>query len=194
VPAALPVKTLKDLIAHVKANPKSTSFGSYGNGTSAHIQGTLLNMQAGLDMTHVPYKGSAPLITDLIGGQVTAAFVDAASLAPHIAGGKIRLLGVTGTARNKIAADVPTMLEMGYKDYEPYGWFGLFMPAGTPADIVNKFSTEAARILRSAEGAGRIESLGLAPVGNTPAQFAKTVRDDAALYERIIRAADIRID
>lgn len=195
VPASLPVQNLKEFVAHVKAHPKTTTFGSYGNGTSAHIQGSLLNMQAGLDMVHVPYKGSAPLITDAIGGQVTAAFIDAASLAPHLKGGKLKVLAVTGSQRNKqLAPDTPTMLELGFKDFEPYGWFGMFMPAGTPADIVNKFATEAARVLRAPENTQRIEGLGLAPVGNTPQQFAKTVRDDAALYERIIRAADIRID
>lgn len=194
VPADSLAGNLRQFVALAKANPRKYSHGSYGNGTSSHIQGELLKMQAGIDTVHVPYKGSAPLITDLLGGQLTAAFVDSASIAPHLKGGKVKVLAVTGTKRNRLLPDVPTFAELGYKDFEPVGWFGMFMPAGTPAAVVNKFAAQAARTLRQPQAQARIEGLGLAPVGNTPQEFARTVRGDAALYARIIQATNIRID
>lgn len=194
VPTSMPVKDLKEFVALMKANPGKHSFGSYGIGTSAHIQGSLLNMQAGLDLVHVPYKGSAPLVTDMLGGQLSAAFIDAATLTPHLKTGKIRVLAVTGSRRNQVVPEVKTMAEHGYKDFEPYGWFGMFMPAGTPPAVVAKFNAEAARALHAPEATKRIESLGLAVVGNSPEEFSRTVREDAALYGRIIRAANIRLD
>ena len=151
-------------------------------------------MQAGLDILHVPYKGSAPLIVDLLGGQVTAGFVDAATLAPHLKTGKFRVLAATGSQRSRLLPDVPTFAELGFKDFEPYGWFGMFMPGGTPSAVVAKFSDEAARVLRLPQHKARIEALGLTPVGNKPQEFARTVRGDAALYAKIIKAARITID
>ncbi len=194
VPSSMPVKNVKEFIALMKANPGKHSFGSYGIGTSAHIQGSLLNMQAGLDLVHVPYKGSAPLVTDMLGGQLSSAFIDAATLTPHLKTGKIRVLAVTGSRRNQVVPEVMTMAEHGYKDFEPYGWFGMFMPAGTPRDVVAKFNAEAARALHAPEATARIQALGLSVVGNSPQEFERTVRDDAALYGRIIRAANIRLD
>lgn len=194
VPADSLASNLRQFIALAKTNPRRFSNGSFGTGTSSHIQGELLKMQTGIDVVHVPYKGSAPLITDLLGGQVTSAFVDSASIAPHLKSGKLRVLGVTGTKRNRLVPEVPTMAEHGFKDFEPVGWFGMFMPAGTPAPVVNKFSAEVARILRQPQAQAKVEGLGLTPVGNTPQEFARTVRSDHGLYARIIKAANIRID
>jgi tripartite-type tricarboxylate transporter receptor subunit TctC len=194
VPADSLASNLRQFIALAKTNPRRFSNGSFGTGTSSHIQGELLKMQTGIDVVHVPYKGSAPLITDLLGGQVTSAFVDSASIAPHLKSGKLRVLGVTGTRRNRLVPEVPTMAEQGFKDFEPVGWFGMFMPAGTPAPVVNKFSAEVARILRQPQAQAKVEGLGLTPVGNTPQEFARTVRSDYGLYARIIKAANIRID
>ena len=194
VPADSLASSLRQFIALAKTNPRRYSNGSFGTGTSSHIQGELLKMQAGIDIVHVPYKGSAPLITDLLGGQVTSAFVDSASIAPYLKTGKLRVLGVTGTKRNRLVPEVPTMAEQGFKDFEPVGWFGMFMPAGTPAPVVNKFSAEVARILRQPQAQAKVEGLGLMPVGNTPQEFARTVRSDHGLYARIIKAANIRMD
>jgi tripartite-type tricarboxylate transporter receptor subunit TctC len=194
VPADSLASNFRQFVAITKATPRRYSYGSYGNGTSAHIQGELLKMQAGLDLQHVPYKGSAPLIVDLLGGQVTAGFVDAATLAPHLKGGRLRVLAATGAHRSRLLPDVPTFAELGFKEFEPYGWFGLFMPAGTPPAVVAKFSEEAARVLKQPQHKARVEALGLTPVGNKPQEFARTVRGDSALYAKIIKAAGITLD
>lgn len=194
VPADSLAANVRQYVALAKANPRRYSYGSYGNGTSSHIQGELLKMQTGIDVVHVPYKGSAPLITDLLGGQLTSAFVDSASIAPHLKAGKVKALAVTGTQRNRLVPDVPTFMELGFKDFEPVGWFGMFMPAGTPPAVISKFSSEAARILKLPASRTRIEGLGLNPVGNTPQEFARTVRGDAALYARIIKATNVRME
>jgi tripartite-type tricarboxylate transporter receptor subunit TctC len=193
VPTDSPAANLKDFVAMVKSNPGKYNFGSYGAGTSSHIQGSLFNLQAGLDMTHVPYKGAAPLVNDLLGGQLTAAFVDSATASPHLKSGKFKVLAVTGANRNKLLPDVPTFSELGYHSFEPYGWFGLFMPVGVPAHVLKRFSDEAMRILHQPEIVARIEALGLAPVGNTPEEFAHTVHTDAALYARIIKDTKIAL-
>ncbi|HSV36065.1 MAG TPA: tripartite tricarboxylate transporter substrate binding protein [Ramlibacter sp.] len=194
VPADSLAANFRQFVAITKASPRRYSYGSYGNGTSAHIQGELLKMQAGLDIQHIPYKGSAPLIVDLIGGQVTAGFVDAATLAPHLKTGKVRVLAATGSQRSRLLPEVPTFAELGFKDFESYGWFGMFMPAGTPPAVVMKFSDEAARILKQPQHKARVEGLGLTPVGNKPQEFARTVRGDSALYAKIIKAAHITMD
>jgi tripartite-type tricarboxylate transporter receptor subunit TctC len=192
VPLDSPAKNLKDFVAQVKSNPGKHNFGSYGAGTSSHIQGSLLNMQAGLDLVHVPFQGSAPLITNLVGGQLASAFVDSASIRPHLQ--KIRPLAVTGTQRMPGLPDVPTFQELGYKSFEPYGWFGVLAPAATPAPVVQKLSDEVNRILKMPDITARIEALGLFPAGNTPAEFGKIMRDDAAIYARIIKDANIRLN
>jgi tripartite-type tricarboxylate transporter receptor subunit TctC len=194
VPSDSLASSLRQWVALTKTSPRRYSYGSFGNGTSSHIQGELLKLQTGADITHVPYKGSAPLITDLLGGQLASAFVDAASLAPHLKSGRVRVLASTGPRRSRLLPEVPTFVELGFKDFEPLGWFGMFMPAGTPRSVVDKFSTEAARILKQPAATARVEGLGLTPVGNRPEEFARTVRNDAALYARIIKAANIRME
>ncbi|HSV45787.1 MAG TPA: tripartite tricarboxylate transporter substrate binding protein [Ramlibacter sp.] len=194
VPADSLASDMRQFVALAKANPRKYSYGSYGNGTSSHLQGELFKLQTGVDIVHVPYKGSAQLITDLLGGQVSASFVDSGSIAAHLKSGKLKILAVTGNRRSPLVPDVQTMTELGFKDFEPMGWFGMFMPAGTPAAVVNKFAAAAARIVRQPQAQARIQGLGLIPVGNTPPEFARTVRSDSALYGRIIKAANIRIE
>lgn len=192
VPKASPFKDLKDFIAQVKAKPRQFNYGSYGVGTSSHIQGSLLNLQAGLDLVHVPYKGAAPLLQDLRGNQLTAAFIDMATARPHL--DAMRALAVTGSKRNPALPDVPTFAELGYHSFEPTGWFGLFMPAKVPAAIATKFADEANRILRLPDVVQRIEGLGMVPGGMPTAEFAKVVRDDAGIYAKIIKDANIRLE
>jgi tripartite-type tricarboxylate transporter receptor subunit TctC len=191
VPLDSPAKTLKEFVALVKANPGKYNFGSYGAGTSSHIQGALFNQQAGVDLVHVPFQGAAPLVTNLIGGQLSSAFVDSASARPHLA--RMQVLAVTGTQRLPALPDVPTFAELGYKSFEPYGWFGVLLPAATPAPIVQKLSDEVNRILKLPDITARIEALGLWPAGNKPADFARIMREDAAIYARIVKDANIRI-
>jgi len=192
VPASAPTSTLKEFIAAAKANPGRLNYGSYGMGTSSHIQGSLLNLQAGLDLTHVPYKGAAPLLQDLRGGQLSSAFVDMATARPHLE--YLKVLAATGARRNKTLPNVPTFAELGFQSFEPVGWFGLFMPSGVPAPITAKFTAEAARILHLPDVVARIEQLGMTPGELTGDEFAGVVRSDAAVYARIIKDANIRME
>ncbi len=191
VPLSSPAKTLKEFVDMVKAQPGKHNFGSYGAGTSSHIQGALLNMQGGLDLVHVPFAGAAPLVTNLVGGQLSAAFVDSASARAQLS--NIRPLAVTGTARMPGLPDVPSFVELGYHSYDPYGWFGVFLPAGTPAAVVSKLSDEINRILRLPDVTARIEGLGLQVGGGKPDEFAKIVQRDAGLYAKIIKEANIKL-
>jgi len=192
VPASTPANTLKEFIAAAKANPGRFNYGSYGMGTSSHIQGSLLNLQAGLDLTHVPYKGAAPLLQDLRGGQLSSAFVDMATARPHLE--YMKVLAATGTRRNKTLPNVPTFAELGFQSFEPVGWFGLFMPTGVPAPITAKFTAEASRILHLPDVVARIEQLGMTPGELKGEEFARVVKSDAAVYARIIKDANIRME
>lgn len=194
VPASSPAKTMRDFIIMAKSNPSRYNYGSYGTGTSSHIQGSLLNLQAGLDLTHIPYKGAAPLVNDLIGGQLASAFVDAATARPHLKTGSFRVLAVTGAQRMPSLPDVPTFTELGFHSYGLYGWFGLFMPSSTPKPVVNKFSNEVGKILRTPEVSAKIADLGLMVVGNKPEEFSRSVKSDAEVYAKIIKQAGITLD
>jgi len=192
VPPSTPAGTLKEFIALAKANPGKHNYGSYGMGTSSHIQGSLLNLQAGLDLTHVPYKGAAPLLQDLRGGQLSSAFIDMATARPHFE--FVKALAVTGAQRNKALPNVPTFAELGLHSFEPVGWFGLFMPAGVPPTIAAKFTAEASRIVHLPDVVARIESLGMTPGDLKGDEFARVVKSDAAVYARIIKDANIRLE
>jgi tripartite-type tricarboxylate transporter receptor subunit TctC len=192
VPLNSPASNLKDFVAQVKASPGKFNFGSYGAGTSSHIQGSLLNMQAGLDMVHVPFQGAAPLVTNMIGGQLTSAFIDSASARAHLK--SLKPLAVTGTQRMPALPDVPTFKELGYHSFDPIGWFAMFLPANTPAAIVSKYNEEANRILRQPDVIAKIEGLGLWVGGGKPEELAQIVKDDAAVYARIIKDADIKLN
>jgi tripartite-type tricarboxylate transporter receptor subunit TctC len=192
VPTSEHAGTLKEFIAAAKANPGKLNYGSYGMGTSSHIQGSLLNLQAGLDLTHVPYKGAAPLLQDLRGGQLSSAFIDMATARPHLE--YMKALAVTGPKRNKALPNVPTFAELGFHSFEPVGWFGLFTPSGVPAPIVAKFTAEASRILHLPDVVARIEALGMTPGELKGDEFTRVVKSDAAVYARIIKDANIRLE
>ena len=192
VPAATPVNSLKEFVALAKAHPGTYNFGSYGVGTSSHIQGSLLNLQAGVDLVHVPYKGAAPLLQDLKGSQLSSAFIDMATARPQLEG--FKALAVTGTQRNKVLPNVPTFAELGFHSFEPVGWFGLFMPSGVSAPVAKKFAAEARRILKLPDVMARIEALGMAPGNLTAEEFARLVRSDAQVYAKIIKDANIQVE
>lgn len=191
VPPDSPAKTMKDFVAMAKSNPEQYNFASWGPGSSAHIHGELLNQQADLDLTHIPFQGSAPVMTNLIGGQITSAFVDIPSATPHLK--SVQALAVTGPARLASLPDVPTFTELGYKSFEPRGWHGLFLPAATPQPIVQKLSAEINRILRLPDTEETIKALGMTRGGGTPEEFAAAMRTDAAIYAEIIKEADIKM-
>ena len=188
----LPINNLAEFTSLVKANPGKHSIGSYGPGTSAHLQGALLNLQSGLDLMHVPYQGGAPLVTAMVGGQLSSAFMDAGSSKQHLP--KFKLLGVTGTERLSWLPNVPTLKEQGLNSYEPMGWFGLFLPGATPKPVVDKFSAETQRILKLPDVREKIEAMGLIPGGETSDSFGKVMKSDADIYARIIRDAKITLN
>ena len=188
----LPVNNLAELIKLVKANPGKYSFGTYGPGTSAHLQGELLNLQTGMDLLHIPYQGAAPLVTAMLGGQLSTAFMDAGSSRQHIP--KFKVLGVTGSERLSWLPNVPTFKEQGLNSFEPMGWVGLLLPGATPKPVVDKFSAETQRILKLPDVREKIEAMGLIPGGETSDSFGKVMKSDADIYARIIRDAKITLN
>lgn len=194
VPASSPANTLQEFVAMVKANPGKYDYGTYGNGTTAHIYGDSFNRQAGLDLVHVPYKSSSQMIPAMIGSQLNAGFPDAASAMPHIVAGKLKPLAITGTQRYPKLPHVPTFAEAGFKGFEPYGWYGVFVPAGTPRDRVDKLSSEIARIVRTPEVASRFEGMGLTVTAIGPDAFSAEMKADSQVWGRAIKAGGIRAE
>jgi tripartite-type tricarboxylate transporter receptor subunit TctC len=194
VPASSPANSLKEFVAMVKANPGKHNYGTYGNGTTAHIFGDTFNRQASLDLVHAPFKSSSQMISDVIGGQLSAGFPDAASALPHLKSGKIKALAITGTQRYKSLPNTPTFSELGFKGFEPYGWYGVFVPAGTPKGIVNKLSAEVSRIARQPDVASRFEDMGLIAVGAGPEEFAAQMKTDAQIWGKAIKDGNIRAE
>jgi len=194
VPRDVPAKTLKEFVALAKAQPGRLQCGNYGNGTSSHMHGELFNLKAGLDLVNVPYKGAAPLINDVLGGQVSSAFVDASSANAHIKSDRIRILAITGTQRHPALPDVPTFAESGYAGFESNGWFGAFVAAKTPKPIVDKLSAEIQRIVKTPELSGRLAAMGLRPVGGPPEELAAVMARDLPRWARIVKDAHITLD
>jgi tripartite-type tricarboxylate transporter receptor subunit TctC len=179
VPQASGLKTLDELVRHVKANPGKTTYASFGIGSTAHIYGEMFNGAAGLDMAHVPYKGTAPATVDVAAGRATAGYIDFASMGPMIQGGKLLVLAVTGTQRWPQQPTVPTFGELGYPLDLP-GWAGIMAPKGTPRPIIERMSQEIAKIMQTAEGkADMLEKGGIIAVGSTPGEFADRLQRDA---------------
>jgi len=194
VPASSPAKTLAEFIALAKSRPGKLNYGTYGNGTSSHMHGELLKMAAGIQLISVPYKGAGPEVNDLLGGQLDSAFVDATSITPHLRSDRIRVLSITGTQRHPSLPEVATLGEQGLKGFESNGWFGVFLPGGTPRPIVDKLSAEVQRIVAGAELNGRLKAMGLTPVGGTPEQLQAVLNNDLPKWERIVRDARIVIE
>lgn len=192
VPDAQPVKSVKELIDLAKANPGKLPYGSFGNATTSHLYGELLKKKAGIDMTHVPYRGAAPLLNDLLGNTVTAAFADLTTAGPHIKAGKVRALAVGGEKRRTQLPDVPTLAELGFPGFEAEGWVGVFVPAGTPKDIVQKLSAELARIIASPEGVAGLEAVSLMPVGGSAEAFEAALRRDYDRWAEVVKAVGVK--
>lgn len=194
VPSNSPAKSLKEFIELAKAKPGSMQVGNYGNGTSSHIHGELLKMKTGIDLVSVPYRGAAPLMNDALGGQLSSAFVDVSSANAHLKSDRIRILAITGMRRHPALPDVPTFAELGIDGYEANGWFGTFVPKGTPAGIVEKLAGEIQRIIATPEVAARLSDMGLRPVGSTPRELADAIAVDMPRWGRVIKDAGIKLD
>ncbi len=195
VPESSPAKSVKDLIALVRNKPNGKmAYGTFGHATSSHLYSELFRKKENLDLAHVPYRGAAPLLNDLLGNQVTSAFIDYTTGSPQIEAGKLRPLAVTGEQRRSEMPDVPTMIELGYPEFGPQGWVGVFVPKGTPKPIVDKLAAELAKIIASPEGQAGLKAVRLLPVGNSPAEFAKQLKVEYGMWAEIGKAAGIRID
>ena len=194
VGAASPYKTVQELTAAAKAKPGSISFASAGNGTSQHLSGELYKGIAGLDMVHVPYKGSAPAMQDVIGGQVPMMFDTSVVAGPFIESGKVRALAVTSAKRTPQLPNVPTMAESGVSGYDLQSWQAIFAPAGTPTPILQRLQTEVAKIIMSPEIQERLGKLGMEPSAMTAEQFAAFQASEIAKWAKVIKAGNIRID
>ncbi|MCX7136852.1 MAG: tripartite tricarboxylate transporter substrate binding protein [Proteobacteria bacterium] len=190
---SLPVRSVKDLVALGKSRPGDLVYGSFGVGNLTHLAGELLRMETKMKMVHVPYKGETPAVTDLIGGQYVLLFSTSAGVFAHIKEGRLRLLATGGEKSAAAYPDAPTMAEAGFPGAGVTGWSGLAMPAGTPPEIVQKFSREAARHVKSAEMSERLTALGAEPVGSSPEEFTAFIKSEATKWSRVIREAGISL-
>jgi tripartite-type tricarboxylate transporter receptor subunit TctC len=190
---SLPVKSIPELIAYAKANPGKVSFGSAGQGASNHLSGELLNALGGIKMQHVPYKGDAPSIVDLIGGSIHVALPTTVAGLPHVRSGKLRAIGVTSAKRLDTLPDVAAVAET-LPGYEAVSWGGVMVPAGTPPEIVKRLNTEINRILKMPDVAAKLEGLGAIIVGSTPEEFDKYVKDEIAKWGKVARDNNIALD
>ncbi|WP_439670653.1 Extra-cytoplasmic solute receptor [Cupriavidus necator] len=193
-PVSTRVASVSELLSAARATPGKISYGSYGNGTSSHMHGELLRMQGDVDLTHVAYKGGTPLIQDLLGGQVSSGFVDVASGKAALNSPKIKVLAVTGARRLALLPEVPTFTELGYRDFEPNGWYGLFVPAATPKAVTDKLSAAVLAILAKPAMQTAIREQGLEPGTLEPEAFLKLMRRDAEIWGRIAANARITLD
>lgn len=188
VNASSPIQNVRQLVEEARARPDKANYGSYGNGSSAHVLGELLNRQAGIKMTHVPYKGVAPELQDLMAGNIMTAVADIGTASPLVKGGKIRPIAVTGTSRSGVLPDVQTFAEQGVPGLEPFSpWWGLFAPAQTPRAIVDRLSTEMGKIVRQPDMQSRLLGFGIDATGTTSAQGNEITRVDMARWQNIIR-------
>lgn len=191
---SVPAKTVKEFVAYAKAHPGEINYSSAGNGTSNHLAGALFNQTAGTNLVHVPYKGSAPALQDLVAGRVQAMFDLVTTSLPMISAGKVHAIAVTSAKRVPTLPDVPTIKEAGYPDYEVTAWFGLFAPAGTPEAIVARLHDETARALASPEFHAHLAKLGMEPMAGSQAEFATLVKSEAAKWSGVVKAAGIKTD
>jgi tripartite-type tricarboxylate transporter receptor subunit TctC len=191
---ALPVKSVADLIAMAKAKPDSMSYGSTGNGSSNHISMELFKSLAGVRIVHIPYKGSAPAVADLLGGQIQVMFDNAPNVLPQVKAGRLRALAQTGVTRSPVAPDLPTLVEAGVAGYELTVWFGLVAPAGTPREVIQKLNAEVLKILAMADVRERFLAQGVEPLGSTPEQFGEHIKAQMAKWDKVVRDAGVQAE
>lgn len=191
---AVPVKSVQELIAYAKANPGKLNYGSSGAATGTHLSAELFKLMTGVQMVHVPYKGGAPAVTALLGGQVQLNFATLPSVLPHVKSGRLRALGVTTTKRSPAAPEVPTIAEAGVPGYDHAPWNGMLAPARTPKAVIARLNGEVAKATHTAEMRSALLQEGAEPVGNTPEAFGTIIREETAKWAKVIRAAGIEAD
>jgi len=190
----VPAKNLGELVKLAKAKPGTVSYGSAGNGSSNHLSGELFRTSAGLQMTHVPYKGSAPALVDLLGGRITMMFDTIAQQTQNIAAGKVRALAVTGARRSPLLPEVPTAQEAGLKDFDVTIWFGVLAPAGTPAPVIDRLNREIVAVMSSEEMKKKMQADGAEARPTSPAEFSALIRQDMAKWAPVVKASGATLD
>lgn len=194
VPADTPFKTLQELLTFAKANPGKLNYGSYGAGGAAHLAAEMLGRDSGIDWVHVPYKGGAPAMADVLAGRLSAYFTNPITGMAHIRSGKIRPLATTGLERMKLLPDVPTVSESGYKGFDVVEWNGFFVPKGTPEDVIQKLSLAVKQATQAAEVQKRMSETGVEPVGNTPKEFAAFLQGQIEKWGALVKSNNIKAD
>ncbi len=190
----VPAKTVKEFIALAKSKPGEINFGSSGSGSSVHLSGELFNMAAGVKLTHVPYKGSAPAAVDLMSGQIQAMFDNLSTALPFIKAGKLRALAVTSAERSPAAPDIPTMAEAGLPECEVLSWFALVAPAKTPKDIVDRLNAATVKALADPAVKQQFAALGADPVSSTPAVLADLIKSETAKWAKVVKASGASVN
>ncbi|WP_039049317.1 Bug family tripartite tricarboxylate transporter substrate binding protein [Comamonas thiooxydans] len=190
----VPAKNVAELVALAKAQPGKLSYGSNGNGTAQHLIGTQFGNMTGAQILHVPYKGSGPLATDLLGGQISMSFDTITPVLPHIKAGKLTALAITTDKRSPALPDVPTLDEAGLKGFNLGTWFGVLAPAATPKDVVTKLNTEMVKIIHSPEFRQKMEEIGADPIGNTPEQMAKQIGEETQKFSKLVKEGKVAIE
>jgi tripartite-type tricarboxylate transporter receptor subunit TctC len=191
---SLNVSTVRELIDLLKANPNKYSFGSAGNGTSQHISGELFKIMTGTQMQHIPYKGSGPMIPDLLAGNIQLSFENITTAYPQVKAGKLKALAVTSAGRSFVAPEVPALAEAGLPGYDISSWQAMFAPAGTPREIVARLHSDTAKILRSPENQKRLSELGLEPGGMAPEELAAFIRSEIPKLGKVVKESGARVD
>jgi len=194
VTPSLPVNSVADLIKLAKEKPGQLNFASSGSGTSIHLSGELFKTMTGVDMMHVPYKGSAPALTDLMGGQVQLMFDNLPSSLAQIKAGKLRAIAVTSAQRSPALPNIPTIAESGLPGFEASSWFGLLAPAGTPPAIVARVNADVNEWLQTAEAKEKLLAQGAIPAGGTPEQFAAHIRVETEKWAKVVKVSDAKVD
>jgi tripartite-type tricarboxylate transporter receptor subunit TctC len=191
---SLPVASVKDLIAYAKSKPGQLTFGSPGAGTPNHLSGEMFKVATGIDMQHVPYKGSAPVITDVMGGQITLTFENIAPVMPHIKSGRLKALAISAPKRSALLPEIPTVAESGVPGFQSVGWFGVLAPAGTPHDAVTKLNAETVRVLKLADVRERLLGMGMEIYGSTVQEFAAFEKSEIEKWAKVVKSANVRIE
>jgi tripartite-type tricarboxylate transporter receptor subunit TctC len=189
-----PYKTVKELIAAARANPGKLTFGSQGNGTSAHLAGELFKSMAKVDMTHVPYRGAGPALTDLLGGQIDMMFATAAAVGSHVGSGKLRAIAVTTADRSSAWANTPTIAESGVSGYAAESWYGLYVPAATPREVILRLNAAVKRAVQSEVFRTRVEGEGLSVSAGSPEELDVYVRGEEARWRKVVKESHITTD
>ena len=190
----VPARSVKELIALARAQPGKLAYGSNGNGTAQHLIGTQFENMAGVDLVHVPYKGSGPLTTDMIGGQIAISFDTVTPVLPHIRGGKLRALAVTTARRSAALPDVPTVAEAALPGFDLGSWFGILAPAATPKEVLARLHAEIAKALKSDDIKARFAEIGAEPVGNTPDEMRAQIAAETARFAKLVKDAKVAIE